>query len=354
MIKIFKASIRKLIERNKSDLAIRDLLAFAKKFRPDLVDDLTVLSAQIKAAKRDEMLSLSDSNEQKKANARNAAAIIDFLGQLEDEEEEDEAGAVSEPAAHTETPAPATGETPPQSTAAIPSGTAKYKFKLLFLGANPPGTTNLRIREEHSRITEKLADEKRQHEYLVLTEFYARASDWQEILIRDKPDIIHFSGHGTDQGLGHASDGSLEGDRLIHDAARKKQKAEEAERLKGIVMYDESMRRPQLVSTVALDDLFSLVTEEDLGIQVKAVLLNACFSENQAIAIGKYVEYVIGTSDAVPDEAAIQFAAGFYFGMTQTMGIERAFRTGRTRALMTGLNDKNLFVLYKNGVKKEI
>jgi hypothetical protein len=100
--------------------------------------------------------------------------------------------------------------------------------------------------------------------------------------------------------------------------------------------------------------LFSLVTEADLGIQVKVVLLNACFSENQAIAIGKYVEYVIGTSDAVPDEAAIQFAAGFYFGMTQALGIERAFRTGRSRALMTGLNDKNLFVLYKNGVKKEI
>jgi hypothetical protein len=222
------------------------------------------------------------------------------------------------------------------------------------LGANPPGTTNLRIREEHSRIVEKLTDDKRQHEYLILTEFYARASDWQEILIRDKPNIIHFSGHGTNQGLGHASDGSEESDRVINDAARKKQKQEEAERLKGIVMYDESSRRAQLVSTVALEDLFSLAADEELGIQVKAVLLNACFSDNQAIAIGKYVEYVIGTSDAVPDEAAIQFAAGFYFGMTQSMGIERAFRTGRNRALMTGLDNKNLFVLYKNGVKKDI
>jgi CHAT domain len=285
------------------------------------------------------------------AMAKHTAAILAFLDELDEEEEEAEA--VSEITPTSATTAPPVGETPPKTTAAVPSETSKYKFKLLFLGANPPGTRELRIRDEHSRIMEKLAADKRQEEYQVLTEFYARASDWQEILIRDKPNIIHFSGHGTDQGLGHASDGS-DSDRLINDAARKKQKAEEAERLKGIVMYDESMRRAQLVSTVALDDLFSLVTEEDLGIQVKVVLLNACFSENQAVAIGKYVEYVIGTSDAVPDEAAIQFAAGFYFGMTQTMGIERAFRTGRSRALMTGLNDKNLFVLYKNGVKKEL
>jgi CHAT domain len=353
MIKIFKTGIKKQLGDGKLDLAMKALLPFIKKVRPDLVDDLTRISAQIALTKKMVMRNQMSFEQQNIANSNNTSAVLDFLDLL-DEEDDDEGGSVSEPAAHTETPAPPTGETPPKSTAAVPSETAKYKFKLLFLGANPPGTTNIRIREEHSRITEKLADEKRQHEYLMLTEFYARASDWQEILIRDKPNIIHFSGHGTNQGLGHASDGSLDSDRLINDGTRKKQKAEEAERLKGIIMYDESMRRPQLVSTVALDDLFSLVMEEDLGIQVKAVLLNACFSEPQAIAIGKYVEYVIGTSDAVPDEAAIQFAAGFYFGMTQTMGIERAFRTGRTRALMTGLNDKNLFVLYKNGVKKEI
>ncbi|MEY4933842.1 MAG: hypothetical protein RIS64_201 [Bacteroidota bacterium] len=353
MIKIFKLGIKKLLEKGRLDAAIKELLPFIKKVRPDMVDDLTQISMQIANTKRQDMLGRMTFEQKNRAMADHTSAVLAFLNLLEDEDEdEDETGAMSEHAANKPTTAPPTGETPPQSTAAVPSETSKYKFKLLFLGANPPGTRELRIRDEHSRIMEKLAEDKRQDEYQVLTEFYARASDWQEILIRDKPNIIHFSGHGTNQGLGHASDGS--DDRVVNDAARKKQKAIEEESLKGIVMYDESMRRAQLVSTVALDDLFSLVTEEDLGIQVRAVLLNACFSENQAVAIGKYVEYVIGTSDAVPDEAAIQFAAGFYFGMTQTMGIERAFRTGRSRALMTGLNDKNLFVLYKNGVKKEI
>jgi Effector-associated domain 11/CHAT domain len=350
MVKALKENVRKWIKKGRLDNALKELITWVENNNHDSKDSLTLIAAQIATTKREGMLGTISPAEKALAVAKQTKAILDILDELDDE---DDAEAVSEQDTKPAT-APPTGETAPQSTTAAPSETSKYKFKLLFLGANPPGTRELRIRDEHSRIMEKLAEDKRQDEYQVLTEFYARASDWQEILIRDKPNIIHFSGHGTNQGLGHASDGSSESDRLIQDAARKKQKQEDAERLKGIVMYDESMRRAQLVSSVALEDLFSLVAEEDLGIQVKAVLLNACFSENQAVAIGKYVEYVIGTSDAVPDEAAIQFAAGFYFGMTQTMGIERAFRTGRNRALMTGLDDKNLFVLYKNGVKKDL
>jgi CheY-like chemotaxis protein len=233
-----------------------------------------------------------------------------------------------------------------------------FKYTLLFLGANPPNTRELRIRDEHSRIMEELANDKKEHEYNVLTEFYAKASDWQEILITQRPHIIHFSGHGTNQGLGNAADeeGHDEDGRLINDATHKKRLANAAD-LKGIVVYDEYRRHPQLISTMALDDLFSLVMEEEAARQLKVVLLNACHSEEQAKAIGKYVEYVIGTSDVVSDEAAIQFAAGFYFAVTQqqqNLNIEKAFRTGRSRALLTGLNDKNLFVLYQNGVKKEI
>jgi CHAT domain/Effector-associated domain 11 len=349
MVKDLKENVLKWIKKGKVDNAMKELLTWVEKHNHDSKNDLTTLAALIAATKRESMLGTISPAEKVVAMAKHTTAILAFLDELE---EDDDAESASENGTSTPTTAPPTGEPSPKTTASVPSETTKYKFKLLFLGANPPGTRELRIRDEHSRIMEKLAEDKRQDEYQVLTQFYARASDWQEILIRDKPNIIHFSGHGTNQGLGHASDGS-DSDRVVNDAARKKQK-EEAANLKGIVMFDESMRRAQLVSTAALDDLFSLVTEEDLGIQVKVVLLNACFSENQAVAIGKYIEYVIGTSDAVPDEAAIQFAAGFYFGMTQTLGIERAFRTGRSRALMTGLNDKSLFVLYKNGVKKEI
>ncbi len=350
MLKDLKESVRKWIRKGRLDSAVKELITWVEKNNPDSKDTLAMIAAQIATTKRESMIGALTPGEKAAVVARQTAAILSFLEELGDDE--DEAEAASEYTDGGLTTAPPLGETPPKSTNAVPSETPKYKFKLLFLGANPPGTRELRIRDEHSRIVEKLAADKRQDEYLVLTEFYARASDWQEILIRDKPNIIHFSGHGTNQGLGHASDGS--NDRIIYDAERKKQKEKEKESLKGIVMYDESMRRAQLVSTMALDDLFSLVTEEDLGLQVKVVLLNACFTDNQAVAIGKYVEYVVGTSDAVPDEAAIQFAAGFYFGMTQSLGIERAFRTGRSRALLTGLNEKNLFVLYKNGVKKEL
>ncbi|MFM7425104.1 MAG: hypothetical protein ACKO7W_08965, partial [Elainella sp.] len=41
-------------------------------------------------------------------------------------------------------------------------------------------------------------------------------------------------------------------------------------------------------------------------------VLNACDSENLADQLGQYLNYVIGMSQPVLDDAAIAFAEGFY------------------------------------------
>jgi hypothetical protein len=61
------------------------------------------------------------------------------------------------------------------------------------------------------------------------------------------------------------------------------------------------------VPTDALADLFKLCAEH-----VDCVVLNACESDLQAEAISKHIPYVIGMTSSVSDDAAREFAVGFY------------------------------------------
>jgi len=45
---------------------------------------------------------------------------------------------------------------------------------------------------------------------------------------------------------------------------------------------------------------------------VKCVILNSCYSEIQANAIAKQIDYVIGMNQAIGDKAAIAFTVGFF------------------------------------------
>ena len=61
---------------------------------------------------------------------------------------------------------------------------------------------------------------------------------------------------------------------------------------------------------------------------VKCVLLNACHTEIQADAIVEHVEYVIGTSREILDEAAYFFSVGFYRGLGYGKSLEQCYELG--------------------------
>jgi hypothetical protein len=111
-----------------------------------------------------------------------------------------------------------------------------------------------------------------------------------------KPQILHFCGHG---------EGNL-----------------------GLCLEDDS-GKPQLVSTEALSDLFRIFSNS-----VECVVINSCYSEVQAQAIAKYINYVIGMNRAVKDDAAIKFAVGFYDGIGAGESIERSFEIGKLAVLL--------------------
>lgn len=183
--------------------------------------------------------------------------------------------------------------------------------KILILAANPKNTEKLRLDEEVREIQAGLARSKRSQQFQIISRTAVRPDDLRRALLDYEPQIVHFSGHGT----------GTEGLALLDEASEVK-----------------------LVSAVALARLFKLFET-----QVKCVLLNACYSEVQAAAIGQYIDYVIGMSREIGDRAAIKFAVGFYDAIAAGRSIEDAYEFGCSAIALEGIPESLTPVLKQKG-----
>jgi tetratricopeptide (TPR) repeat protein len=146
--------------------------------------------------------------------------------------------------------------------------------KILILAANPKQTSRLRLDEEVRDIKEGLRLSQQRDKFILQQEWAVRPRDVRRAVLDFRPNIIHFSGHGA---------GST-----------------------GLSFEDETGKE-KLVTSEALAGLFGQFAK-----QVECVVLNACYSEEQALAIAQHIDYVIGMNAAIGDKAALEFAVGFY------------------------------------------
>lgn len=161
---------------------------------------------------------------------------------------------------------------------------------ILFVAADPTDAARLRLGEESREIQEKLQLAKMRDLFEFDQRWSVRPEDLSQALLDVKPQIVHFSGHGTSAGA--------------------------------LCLEDQS-GRTHPVEPDALEVLFELVAD-----QVQCVVLNACYSEIQANAIGKHIPCVIGMNQAIGDKAAIAFAVGFYQALGGGRSIEDAYKFG--------------------------
>lgn len=216
--------------------------------------------------------------------------------------------------------------------------------KILFLASNPSDTARLQLTTEHSRVSQRLQNAAEPEKFPLKFHQAVTPSQFSEYLFLEKPDIVHFSGHGDRQ--------APEFQKLIEEsrAGRKEVVKKEKEKEEaGIFLMDEDQRHAHFVSTTFLRRTFETIVKR-LEIPVKVVIFNACHSAEQAKAISEVVPYVIGTSWSVGDKAAIAFASGFYFGIAQKMDIDDAFNFGIDQALAFN-EPEDRFLLYKDGEK---
>ncbi|WP_414621263.1 SUMF1/EgtB/PvdO family nonheme iron enzyme [Calothrix sp. CCY 0018] len=170
---------------------------------------------------------------------------------------------------------------------------------ILVLSANPKGTNSLRLSEETREIREGLQLAKQRDKFKIESAQAARYRDIQDSIMYYDPQIIHFSGHGA----GEAG-----------------------------LIFEDNTGQQKLVDTEALAQMFKL-----LATRIEFVVLNACYSEIQALAIAQHINYVIGMSKEIGDKAAIEFAVGFYDALGDGSEFEFAYKYGCSAIRMAGI-----------------
>jgi len=122
-----------------------------------------------------------------------------------------------------------------------------------------------------------------------------------------KPQIVHFSGHGSSSGE--------------------------------IILADNS-DRSKPISAKALKALFHTLKDN-----IQVVVLNACHSEVQSRAIVEVIDCVIGMKTAIGDQAAIVFASSFYRAIGFGRSVQQAFEQGKTALLLEGIPEEKTPIL---------
>lgn len=174
-------------------------------------------------------------------------------------------------------------------------------MKILHLSVNATQPLDHRLSEEARAMDEVLRKSAVGRNFQVESHGAVRVSDIQELLLRHSPQIVHFSGQGAGED--------------------------------GLVFQDE-FGNAKLVPPRALANLFSFFKDK-----VRCVVLNACFSVEQAKGIAEHIDYVIGMNAEIQNKASISFAAAFYQALGYEQSMERAFALGRSRLELEGLAD---------------
>jgi hypothetical protein len=171
--------------------------------------------------------------------------------------------------------------------------------RILFLGANPPGTSRLRIDEEIREIQQEIQLGRERDRIKIEIRSAVRPRDITRAMVDFRPHFVHFAGHG---GGGEES-----------------------------FVGEDTTGKPVLIPVAALADAFKVFKAD-----VRCVLVNACRTEHLARGLKSVLPgaRVIGMRQEVGDRAAIEFSAGFYQGVGGGMEIDDAFSLGLAQMRM--------------------
>lgn len=164
------------------------------------------------------------------------------------------------------------------------------KLKILFLAANPADTSRLKLDEEIRAIEQALRRGKYWNHFQLEQHWAVRVTDLQALLLESRPHIVHFSGHG-----------SAESEIILQD--------------------EQGQSRP--IPRQALKTLFELLKGN-----IHCVVLNSCYSKEQANSIAETIDCVVGMSDAIGDQAAIRFSSSFYQALAFGESVDKSFKLG--------------------------
>ncbi|MFN8464494.1 MAG: CHAT domain-containing protein [Caldilineaceae bacterium] len=176
-------------------------------------------------------------------------------------------------------------------------GRSGERQRFLFLRANPMDDvpSPLPLDQELRRINEALQwrgtqFEKREQGALQL-------SDLSRVLNEFHPHLLHFSGHGLQD---------------------------------GVIVLETSDSKPVFVQPEQFAAIVGQFAE------IRCVVLNACYSTHLADRLKQSGCVVIGMNDEVSDNAAISFATGFYRALAGGDSVALAFEKAKAEIIAVG------------------
>jgi hypothetical protein len=181
------------------------------------------------------------------------------------------------------------------------------RCRILFLAADPSSAQPLALDEECREVDQKIRASEFRDRLEVISKWAVRPDDLLQYLNQYRPQIVHFSGHGTKNAQ--------------------------------LILLDRN-RQPKAVSKAAIKKLFETMKDS-----IRVVVLNACFSKDQAEAIVQVIDCAIGMKKEIGDAAAIIFAAAFYRAIGFGNSVGDAFDQGISAIMIEGIPEEDIPVL---------
>jgi CHAT domain len=154
---------------------------------------------------------------------------------------------------------------------------------ILFLVSSPSNLAKLKWEAEFLNVQQALQIKYDQFKLILIRSVTIPLL--QDTLLSVQPRIVHFSGHGE------------EGD---------------PKKLEGGIFLENANHEAILVKAIHLSNLFKLLRKK---FNLEVVVLNSCYSKDQAKALQKVVPYVIGMKADIKDSVAVKFVEGLYLGL---------------------------------------
>jgi hypothetical protein len=169
---------------------------------------------------------------------------------------------------------------------------AKRARTILFLAASPSDWEPIRPDRELKKIREQLRLDQGGGDLTLVDDVAVRLHDINPALLRHTPDVVHFSGHGDEEGRLYVED-------------------------------EDGYGRPTNIEGMA----------EQFGSHkttIRCVVVNACHSARLAQAISGHIDYAVGMNASIGDRVSISFSVAFYQTYFATDNVPFAFEVARS------------------------
>lgn len=182
------------------------------------------------------------------------------------------------------------------------------RITVLFMASNPIDEGQLRLGEEAREINEMIRKSDYRDSVSFVTKWAVRTQDFLQSINEERPTVIHFSGHGSDN------------DEIV---------------------FQDPQGRAKLVSKVAIVQVMMISSDT-----IRLVFFNTCFSFGQAEAVVEHVDAAIGMNTSIGDDAARIFAAQFYSAIGFGKSLKVAFQQAKAMLMLEGIDEKDTPELY--------